>query len=317
MRSRWIATSVLLGCLGLPGEVADATTVPPDGGEPVEFGEWTGVRFRIVVDPDWLAADDDHVYVRSAEHVFVLDPRTGVVTTTVKVASDHCQGIGAGLGGVWTCSGTDVIPIDPESGTAGSPIAINKAVEHGHLVTGFDRLWVLTGDGSTLVGLDPETGAVRSETALGARCFDVRVDDASVWLACALDDVVLRVDPVTSGVVDRIEVIEPRGLAFSDGAVWVGAVSAVVRLEAETLEIVATIDGGTGREGGIAADDTGVWVRRAGAPLIRIDTATNEVTDELDLDVLRGGDVLVAHGAVWSTAVEEQALFRIDLGSGR
>jgi len=271
------------------------------------------VRFRILIDPDWLAADADHVYIQSAEHVYALDPESGAITTAVEVASDHCQGIGAGLGGVWTCSGTDVIPIDQHNGTTGTPIPINKSAEQGHLPTGFDRLWVLTDGGSTLVGLDPESGDVTGEVALDARCFDVAVDQASVWVVCALDDVVLRIDPASLEVVDRIDVTEPRGVAFSEGAVWVGGVGAVVRLDPETLGIVATIDGGVGREGGIAADDAAVWVRRAGAPLTRIDTATNEVTDELDLGVPRGGDVIVAHGAVWTTSAEDQALFRIEL----
>ncbi len=51
------------GCLALPSAALAASgtsTVPPTG-EPVEFGAWTGVRFRILIDPDWLAADEDHV----------------------------------------------------------------------------------------------------------------------------------------------------------------------------------------------------------------------------------------------------------------
>jgi len=207
-----------------------------------------------------------------------------------------------------------VIPIDPDSGTRGTPIPVNKTAQHGHLATGFDRLWVLTGDGSTLAGIDPETGAVTVEIALDAMCIDVAIDDTSVWVACALDDVVLRVDPATSMVVDRLEVAEPYGVAFTEGAAWVGAASSVVRIDPESLGVVATIHGGTGRYGGLAADDDGVWVRRAAAPLVRIDPQTNEVTDELDLGVTSGGDVLVAHGALWTTAYGDQALFRVELG---
>jgi len=248
------------GCLALPSAAlvaSGASTVPPTG-EPVEFGAWSGVRFRILIDPDWLAADEDHVYIQSVEHVSALDPESGAITTAVEVASDHCQGIGAGLGGVWTCSGSDVIPIDQHNGTTGTPIPINKSAEQGHLPTGFDRLWVLTDGGSTLVGLEPETGDVTGEVTLDARCLDVAVDQASVWLACALDDVVLRIDPASLEVVDRIDVMEPRGVAFSEGAVWVGGVGAVVRLDPETLGIVASQHG----ECGVGVD----WHHRADRP---------------------------------------------------
>ena len=303
---------VAAACLALPGAVVAAGTEPP-AGEPVDFGAWTGVQYRIIIDPDWLAADDSHVYIQAAEQVYVLDPKTGSITATVVIASDGCQGIGAGLGGVWTCSGNDVIPIDQDSATIGTPIAVNKTAQQGHLATGFERLWVLTGDGSTLVGLDPETGDVIDEIALDVRCIDVAIDEGSVWVACALDDVVLRIDPANSTVIDRLELTEPHRVAFSEGAIWVGTASSVVRIDPESLDVVATIEGGVGRDGGLTADDDGVWVRRAATPLVRIDPATNEVTDELDLGVTSGGDVLVAHGAVWTTAYDDQALFRIDL----
>jgi outer membrane protein assembly factor BamB len=282
-------------------------------GEPVEFGSWTGVRYLILIDPDWLVADEGNAYVQAAEQVYVLDPETGAVRTTIVNASDGCQGIGAGLGGVWTCSGTDVIPLDPNSATTGAPISVNKTAQQGHLAVGSERLWVLTGDGSTLVGLEPETGDVIDQIALGARCIDVAIDDADLWVTCAADDVVLRIDGATLAVVDRLDVTEPQRVAFTDGAVWIGAAGSVSHLDPQTLEVVETIDGGTGRYGGLSANDAGVWVRRAAAPLVRIDPVTNEVTDELDLGVASGGDLLVAHGAVWTTAYDDQALFRIDL----
>jgi streptogramin lyase len=317
---------VLLGvsgwCLALPGSAVVAeppATVPSEPGEPVEFGAWTGVRYRLP-SPDWLAADDEHVYVRrDTGHIEVLDPATGGITATIDVEFDYsghfCAGIGAGSAGVWSCKSSDVVHVDPNTGEVGAPLDLNKSAEQGHLVNAFERVWVLIGDGSTLVAVDPGAGTVTDEIELDARCFDVAVDESSVWVSCALADVVLQIDPAAGAVTDRIEIAEPRGVAFSTGAVWLGGVSVVMRLDAETLEVAATIDGGVGRVGAIAADDDGVWVRRGGAPLRRIDPATNEVTDELDLGVDSGGDVLVAHGAVWTTAYDDAALFRIDLDS--
>jgi hypothetical protein len=323
MRMRRIVLVVAAGCLALPGSSVAARaahTAPPVPGEPVDFGPWTGTRFRLP-SPDWLAADGDHVYVRrDTGHIEVLDPVTGVITATIDVEFDYsghfCAGIGAGPAGVWSCKSTDVVHVDPDSGEVGAPLGVNKSAEQGHLITAFERVWVLLGDGSTLAAVDPESGTVTDEIALGVRCLDVAADESSVWVSCALADAVLRVDPASAEVMDRIDVTEPRGVVFSEGAVWIGGVSAVVRLDAVTLDVVATIDGGVGRAGAIAADDAGIWVRRAGAPMRRIDTATNAVTDELDLEVDSGGDVLVAHGAVWTTAYDDAALFRIDLASG-
>lgn len=295
-------------------------TSPPDvPSEPVQFGEWEGTRYRLTGGPDWMVADDEHVYLRrDSGQIDVIQPSTGAIIRSVQIQSPLCQGIGVGGGRVWTCVNSDVISFDPVTGEVGDPIGIVKAHEQGHLPVAFGRLWVLIGDGSVLAAIDPASGEIAEEIELGARCTtDVGVDGTSVWVACKVDDTVLRVDPATSTVEDRVDVTEPNSLAFTDGAVWVGASGAVVRVDAATAEIIATIDGGTGRFGGIGASDEGaVWVRRAGAPLTRIDPATNEVTDALELDVPSGGDVLVAHGAVWSTAFDDATLFRIDLASG-
>jgi hypothetical protein len=314
---RWAALLAVGATLALPAHAGSATLPPPEP-EPVEFGRWSGVRFRLPGGPDWLAADARQVYVRRDDgHVDMLSPATGAINLTVDVGGDFCQGIGASEAdfGVWTCSGRDVVSIHPGTGEVGDPITVNKAAEQGHLVVAFHRVWILVGDGSTLVGLNSGTGKTESEIDLGARCLDVAADTTSVWALCALDDVVLRVDPATGDMLDRVDVTEPRSIAFSDGAVWVGAARSVVRLDAASLELVATIEGGIGRVGGISADDESVWVRRAASPLVRIDPATNEVTDELDLGVQSGGDVLVAHGAVWTTAYDDATLFRIHLDS--
>jgi outer membrane protein assembly factor BamB len=313
MKGRFLVGIVAAASIATGPATASGTSPEP---EPFESGAWSGTRLRIIGGPDWLAADEQHVYVRRDDgHVDMLNPETGAITLTVDVGGDFCQGIGAGDVTIWTCSDRDVVSIHPGTGEFGSPIAVGKATEQGHLVVAFHRVWVLAGDGGTLIGLNSGTGTSEIELDLGARCLDVAADERSVWVSCALDDVVLRVDPVAAEVVDRVDIVEPRAVAFSPGAVWVGAASEVVRLDAETLDVVATIDGGAGRYGGIAADETAVWVRRAASPLVRIDTATNEVTDELDLGVGSGGDVLVAHGSVWTTAFDDAALFRIDLDS--
>lgn len=105
----WVAAGI--GWSSADPRPATAPTPPPTNesasppttasaapaGEPVEFGAWTGVRYRIVIDPDWLAADEGHVYVQAAEQVYVIDPDTGAIAMTVANASDLCQGIGAGL----------------------------------------------------------------------------------------------------------------------------------------------------------------------------------------------------------------------------
>jgi len=62
------------------------------------------------------------------------------------------------------------------------------------------------------------------------------------------DDVVLRVNPRTNRVVDRISVYSSSGLAFGHGSVWVTSASygTLSRIDPQTGEVVAKIEVGRG-----------------------------------------------------------------------
>lgn len=106
--------------------------------------------------PSWLAADDEAVYVRRDDGIVArIDPATNEFTTLAEIPGGLCQGIGVGFGAVWTCAGSDVVSVDLETGALGDPVAVGKAATQGHLGVGHDRVWVLVGDGSELVGIDP------------------------------------------------------------------------------------------------------------------------------------------------------------------
>jgi virginiamycin B lyase len=89
-------------------------------------------------------------------------------------------------------------------------------------------------------------------------------------------------------------------LATGEGGIWVlnqgdGTVS---RIDPTMDQVVATIDARSPGDGGcIATGEGSVWVTIPGAPLTRIDPATNAVETRF---VGGGGDCLsVAFGSVW------------------
>jgi DNA-binding beta-propeller fold protein YncE len=196
-----------------------------------------------------------------------------------------------------------------------SRIAAGKTAGQGHVATGFGRVWVLQGDGSTLAGIDSDTEAVGDPVDLPVRGTDLAVGEDAIWIVSALDDAVLVIDPDDGTLRHRIDGIDaPLALSIVGDAVWVGGSVAVHLIDSATGAIVSTIEGGVGGSGAVAGDDSGVWVRRdAEVRHIDADSGSETETFALDLAGSSPGDMLVAFGALWTTASEDAALFRIAL----
>jgi hypothetical protein len=271
------------------------------------------VRVRIPRSPDWLAADDDFVYVKlDGGAVVRLDPVTAEPLGQVELSRELCQGIGVGYGSVWTCIGSDVVRIDPGTDTVTERIPVNKASAQSHLATGFEAVWVLVGDGSDLVAIDPSTNEASREIPLGVRGTDVAVGSEHVWVMSAYDGAVVRIDPHSMTVNGRIPIEGPNCILVSDG-LWVGAVSKVLRIDEQSLMVTQEIGSPAGRNCGLTLLGSDLLIRKADPFLVHIDTDAESEVQRLNEDVRSSGDILVAFDAIWTTAYDDVALFRIPL----
>jgi outer membrane protein assembly factor BamB len=319
-----LAVSCLLlgGCSSSEAEnpAADSSAAPstsattstaPEGFPVVAADAVQEQRWRLPGGPDALAVDDAGVWVKHDDGTVVhVDAATGEVDVTTQVEGDTCQGLGSGLGWVWACAGPGLARIDPATGEIDDVLPVEKAFSQIHLVTGFDRLWVLSGDGTSLVGVDPGSGAAVTTVPLGARGSDVAVGAAGLWVVSALDGQVLRVDPAGTVALRVTDLGEPVALSVSD-TVWVGATGETRELDPTTGTTLVSSAIGTGRDGSVAEGEGAVWVRSTDRFLVRLDPATGMPTGGVSADVDSGGDTVVAFGSVWTTAYDDAALFRI------
>ena len=185
--------------------------------------------------------------------------------------------------------------------------------------------------------VDPRTGEVVAAipfSLMPAGIMQVAVGAGSVWVSNGYSsrgptprwpsDVVLRIDPRTKRVVDRIPVDPPTGLAFGHGSVWVTSASygTLSRIDPKSGEVVAKIDVDRGA-GDIAADESSgaVWVagltlnydKPENNKLSRVDPATNRVVAEIPIRAgvryVGGADkVAVGEGAVWVLSSDARLL---------
>jgi hypothetical protein len=292
---------------------APSTSTAPEGFPVVTADAVQQQRWRLPGGPDWLAVDDAGVWIKRDDGtVDRIAPDTGQIDLTVELPGELCQGLGTGLGSVWACAGSDVVRLDPQTGEVTATLAVGKTHSQGHLVTAFDQLWVLTGDGSTLVGVDPGSGDPATIIPLGARGTDLAVGEAGLWVVSQLDGQVLRIDPAGTVAVRATGLDRPIAVAVTD-QVWVGATRETSRIDPDTGEVQVSAAIGTGPDGGLAIASDGIWVRNAERFLIRLDPDTAAPVAGVIADVESSGDVLVAFDSVWTSAFDDAALFRLPI----
>jgi YVTN family beta-propeller protein len=298
------------------GGASETSGVAPAASVPVTtFTEAERIR---ITDPDWMAADDQHVYVKlDTGHVLRLDPQSGLTLGDTDIGGELCQGIGAAFGSVWSCRGLDdgdaIVRIDPATDQVVATIDVRKARMQGNLAGGFDRLWVLSADGAQLVGIDPATNEPDEPIDLGVVGADLSVGPDGVWVVSSRDRALVRVDPATRTVTGRIDGLPDPVAVNASAGVWVASLDSLSRIDQGTLSVADTVPVGTGPTGGITVGEGDVWIRREDQFLVRVDAATGEVVERYDEPAISAGSVLVAFGSVWATAYDDGLLIRHEL----
>jgi streptogramin lyase len=186
-------------------------------------------------------------------------------------------------------------------------------------------------DETPLKRLDPQTGEEEATITLEGFFEEARgqvaVGAGSVWALGASEDshLLLRVDPETNRVADRIPLDSPpTSLAFGHGSVWVTSSGrgTLSRVDPRTGEVAAEI--GVGRGATDVAADGGsgdVWVACWGGAepehnqLSRVDPEANRVVAQIPIveHARYGGPqgVSLGEGAVWAQGARG-GLFKVD-----
>lgn len=274
-----------------------------------------------VDNPDALVEVGGAVWVKTDDgRVVRIDTSTDTVTGTVQLdtatdPSNYCQGIGTDGTAVWACTASDsttgIVRIDPATMATGTPVAVDKVFDQLSLPHTARGMWVLTADGTAVTVVDPATQATTSYP-LPVRCLQLAASEAVVVATCALDDLVVALNPEDGSELARVSLESPRIAAASGSDVWVDTAQGVTRLNTD-LEVRAVYpDQVAGPEGDLAVDAQELWVRGAGGVLWRIDPARDVVAEELTAEpALGAGSLLVTADSVWASSNDEGAVLHL------
>jgi streptogramin lyase len=299
------------------------TTVP---GRPLHVTPLRAVQQASIPVPNlsWLTFYDGFVWVKRDDgFVTRIDPRTNKPAGQVGAYTDqqhYCQGIGAGGGAIWSCSGSSITRIDPGRMKIVATIAVGKAFDQGRLVFADGDLWVITGTtGDQLTGIDAATNRPGPVITLPAGCGDLAnlaPGTDAVWVLCPSfapgASRVIKVDVARRAIQGTLTLTALNAFATPTD-LWAGSDRGLVRVDATTLQPVALFQGvNTGLDGDVAVDGDRVWVRSQDGFLYRIDARTDTVTEQIKPDgAPGGGSLLLATGSIWTTADDISHLLRL------
>lgn len=280
--------------------------------------------------PDEIVFAGGFIWTRTENgHLVKIDPTSNEMVGAVKVDTttdldNYCQGLGTDGQSVWSCSAADegdnrtinVVRVDAQTNEVVETVKIGKIFEQFEMPFLANQIWVLTGKGDELIGIDATSNEPSPAIDLGARCFQVAVAENSLLATCALDDLLLRIDPEKREVISRATVMNPRNIAAAKNGIWVTQDNGVVRLDPASLEPVLTLTGlsGLGSTGDIFATEETVWIRLENGFLYKVDSATNQLIEQIKPDQdLTGGSVFITSDSVWTTAIDDDLLLRLSL----
>ena len=293
-------------------------TAPVPSVDPIRLGSVEDSRVEISDEPDWLAAGFGSVWaLRGNGSVARISPR-GKVQADIDpelYQPPPCQVIGASESAVWACAtpGT-IMRIDPETNDVAETVKVPKINEQGRLPASDGQVWLLTGDGDKLAGLSEETNQLGDPIDLGTFCTDVadRVDGSTLWVVCASEGVLLRVDLAKKKVTGKVTDL-PLATSVSAGEdVWVGFENGLARVDPGSLDVTMLQEAVNPIS--VHAIGDHVWVREEGgeAFLSRLDASSAEVTQVIAAkDLTSGGDVIELDGVVWASAYDDGTVVRL------
>jgi DNA-binding SARP family transcriptional activator/streptogramin lyase len=194
----------------------------------------------------------------------------------------------------------------------------------GYLVVADEPSASVAATPPTLAVIDPGTNRVVASIPVGSKPVAIAAGEGSVWVGDARDGTIARVDPETRKVVKTIGIGAPVvDLATGLGGVWAatGGFGEVVRIDPEIGAVAQRIPLGDPSDPivpsvpSIGVGDGRVW---AGVPdgLSRIDPASGQVVDTVDLDSTQALQIAAGGGAVWVTTIANRAR-RVEARSGR
>jgi virginiamycin B lyase len=280
---------------------------------------------KIRITGDWLAAGRGGIWLSGQQEIYRLNPRTGRRVARIAIAQGPCQASEVGAGAVWTatCGVPGLAKLDTRRNRVARHVELPVSVDYfgeGSIGVGAGAVWLVT-DGADCTAcrisrVSTSTMDVTTEIPVRIGAAGVRFGAGHVWVTNPVEDVVELIDPETQSVTRTVAT--GRGPRFFDvgrDAAWTldQVDGTVTRIDADTGATATVAAGVRGEGGDLTVGGGSVWARGSDRLLTRIDAKRRKVVARYGPSS-GSGAVIVGFGAVWISAHDVNAVWRLPLG---
>jgi virginiamycin B lyase len=154
---------------------------------------------------------DSAVWVASTKpyDIVRIDPSTNKILARVRISGEACSGLAFGFNSVWVpiCgSKPALVRIDAMKNTISAWLPIAPAGEESGIAASDDSVWMVTDKNGTLVRVDPSTNSVRERIHIPPGSFNPVLSYGTVWITRVETDVLTAVDAASGKVLASIPV---------------------------------------------------------------------------------------------------------------
>jgi virginiamycin B lyase len=182
--------------------------------------------------PDWLAISDDAVWVANAKFKAVqrVSPKTNSVLAKIDFSAEPCSGLSFAFGSLWVpLCGLPASPagkpaslarIDPQTNATIAILPFGPADSEGGITASEDSIWLVADENGTLLRIDPQTNTVRQRVSVPPGSFNPLYSNGFVWVTGNKTGVLTPVNSRTGAVLSSIPV-GPQPRFLASGAGYI------------------------------------------------------------------------------------------------
>jgi virginiamycin B lyase len=206
----------LLAVLTIPLMQGSGTerSVPKPGIKEVQVS-YTSIRPSVTIKiggtADWVLMTENAVWVASTKpyDIVRIDPATNKTLARVRIPGEACSGLAFGFDSLWVpiCgSKPALVRINATKNAISATLPIAPAGAEGGIAASEDSVWMVTDQHGNLVRVDPSTNNVRERILIPPGSFNPVFSGGIIWVTGIESNVLTAVDADSGKVLESIPV---------------------------------------------------------------------------------------------------------------
>jgi virginiamycin B lyase len=206
----------LLAVLTIPLMQGSGTerSIPKPGIKEVQVS-YTSIRPSVTIKiggtADWVLMTENAVWVASTKpyDIVRIDPATNKTLARVRIPGEACSGLAFGFDSLWVpiCgSKPALVRINATKNAISATLPIAPAGAEGGIAASEDSVWMVSDKVGSLVRVDPSTNSVRQRISIPPGSFNPVFDGGTVWITGVESNVLTAVDATSGTVLESIRV---------------------------------------------------------------------------------------------------------------